>query len=273
MNELSLHPQGEPKKRPESDCRALVPAEGPVAVDTFGGRIHVEWDPTAAVTPLGQLPFFTDYLQVSGLFDPWVEQCPARWTSPNAPRKRDVLGTAVLSILCGHQRYAHISALRGDSLNAPLLGMEKVVSEDSVRATLLKIDEAQGVAWLQHHLLPITEPLLGEPWILDTDVTVKAIYGHQEGAVLGYNPHKPGRPSHTYHTYFIANLRLVQDVVRYNRAINRTPSTVHRACGSCSGASGAPTGPPSSAAIATGARRPIWRAVSRRGCPTCSSSA
>jgi hypothetical protein len=212
MNELSLHPQGEPKKRLESDCRALVPAVGPVAVDTFGGRIHVEWDPTAAVTPLGQLPFFTDYLQVGGLFDRWVQQCPVQWTSPNAPSKRDVLGTAVLSILCGHRRYAHISALRGDTINAPLLGMEKVVSEDSVRATLLKIDEAAGVAWLQNNLLPITEPLLGEPWILDIDVTVKPIYGHQEGAVLGYNPHKPGRPSHTYHTYFVANLRLVLDV-------------------------------------------------------------
>lgn len=29
---------------------------------------------------------------------------------------------------------------------------------------------------------------------------------------MGYNPHKPGRPSHTYHTYLIANLRLVLDV-------------------------------------------------------------
>jgi hypothetical protein len=25
-----------------------------IALDTFGGRIHVEWDPAAAVTPLGQ---------------------------------------------------------------------------------------------------------------------------------------------------------------------------------------------------------------------------
>lgn len=54
--------------------------------------------------------------------------------------------------------------------------------------------------------------MLAEPWILDTDVTVKPLYGHQEGAVSGYNPHKPGRPSHTYHTCFIANLRLVLDV-------------------------------------------------------------
>ena len=120
MNDLILHPLG------ECDTTALVPVAGPVAgsvaVDTFGGRIHVEWDPQAAVTPLGQLPFFTEFLQVSGLFDPWVASCPLVLTSPNAPSPRDVLGTAVLSILAGHQRYAHISALRGDTINPPCWG-------------------------------------------------------------------------------------------------------------------------------------------------------
>ncbi len=43
-------------------------------------------------------------------------------------------------------------------------------------------------------------------------MTVKPLYGHQQGAVKGYNLHKPGRPSHTYHTYFITNLRVVLDV-------------------------------------------------------------
>ena len=53
---------------------------------------------------------------------------------------------------------------------------------------------------------------MGEPWILDVDTTVKPLYGRQEGAVVGYNPHKPGRPSHTYHTYAIAELRLILEV-------------------------------------------------------------
>ena len=206
MNTKDTHPKGESKNG------ALVPVSGPVALDTFAGRIHVEWDPEAAVTPLGQLPFFTEYLKISGLFDPWVESCPLELTSPNAPNKRDVLGTAVLSILSGHQRYAHISALRGDSINPRLLGMSKVVSEDSVRRSFAKLDEAKGVEWLSEHLHDVYAPLLGEPWILDADVTIKPLYGHQEGAVLGYNPHKPGRPSHTYHTYLIANLRLVLEV-------------------------------------------------------------
>ena len=54
---------------------------------------------------------------------------------------------------------------------------------------------------------------LAEPWILDIDTTVKPLYGrHQEGAVVGYSPKKPGRPSHCYHTYSMAGSRLVFDV-------------------------------------------------------------
>jgi hypothetical protein len=47
---------------------------------------------------------------------------------------------------------------------------------------------------------------------LDTDATVKPLYGHQEEAKLGYHPSKPGRPSHVYHSYLLANLRLVLEV-------------------------------------------------------------
>ena len=38
------------------------------------------------------------------------------------------------------------------------------------------------------------------PWVMDIDATVKPLYGHQKGAEMGYNPHKPGRPSHVLHT-------------------------------------------------------------------------
>lgn len=41
---------------------------------------------------------------------------------------------------------------------------------------------------------------------------MKPLYGRQEGAVVGFNPHKLGRASHVFHIYVIANLRLVLDV-------------------------------------------------------------
>ena len=198
-NTIVAHPKGE---QPTVEVRSAI-------ADTFAGRIHVEWDATAPVTPFGQLPFFIDFLKQGGLFDRWVADCPQFLTSNNAPKKRDLLGTVMLSVLAGHRRYAHITALRCDPVNPSLLGMRKVLSEDAVRRGLAKIHEAQGLRWLQNHLDYCTAPLLGEPWVLDMDSTVKTLYGHQEGAEVGYNPHKPGRPSHAYHTYMLSSLRLV----------------------------------------------------------------
>ncbi|HEY3853421.1 MAG TPA: transposase, partial [Verrucomicrobiae bacterium] len=68
-----------------------------------------------------------------GLYSKWVAECPLRYTSPNAPTLKDLLGTWVLASLSGAWRYAHVTALRGDRVNPQGLGMEKVVSEDSLR--------------------------------------------------------------------------------------------------------------------------------------------
>jgi hypothetical protein len=203
---IPVHPTGEGKNR-------QIVAQKPAVVETFNGRIHVEWSPDSAVTPLGQLPFFIEFLKTADLFDPWVAESPLHYASPNAPDKRDILGTLMLSILAGHQRYAHITAMRCDRVNPALLGMKKVVSEDSMRRAFGKnCNEEPCHAWMSRHLQRCYEPLLYEPWILDIDTSVKPLYGKQEGAVVGYNPKKPGRPSHAYHSYFMANTRLCLDV-------------------------------------------------------------
>ena len=162
---LLPHPAGE---------QPLV-EEFSATAETFAGRVHVEWDSGGHVTPLGQLPFFIEYLKQAGLFDGWVADCPLTFSSPNAPRKRDLLGTVMLSVLAGHNRYAHITTLRCDAVNPRLLGMTKVVSEDAVRRGLAKIDEAAGLAWLQTHLDYCSSPLLSEPWVLDIDSTIKPL--------------------------------------------------------------------------------------------------
>jgi hypothetical protein len=207
---LPSHPMGESSINPKSPQSVSKNRE--LLVDTYGGIVHVEWDPNAAVTSLGQLPFFIEFLKLGGLFDSWVEDCPLDMTSRNAPSKVNVLGTLLLSILSGHRRYAHVTSIRSDGVNPGLLGMTKIVSEDSLRRGLSKIDQEAGIKWLQNSSYKCYAPLLTQPWIMDVDTTVKVLYGHQESAVVGYNPKKPGRPSHTYHTYFMANLRLVLDV-------------------------------------------------------------
>lgn len=203
---VQAHPLG------ESQIAGDEPAESVASVDTFAGKVHVKWAPEAAVSSLGLMPFFIEFLKASGLFDGWVEDCPLHYSSGNAPEKRDVLGTLVLSVLAGHWRYAHINAIRADGINPELLGMRKVASEDSVRRGLKAMDEAASGEWLKKHLKSSYEPLLEEPWVLDVDTTVKPLYGHQQDAKVGYNPTKPGRPSHAYHSYFVANIRMVLDM-------------------------------------------------------------
>jgi hypothetical protein len=182
------------------------------SVQTVAGRVQVRWETESAATPMGQLVFFIEFLTLTGLWSRWLESCPLSYTSPNAPSKADVLGTWMLSVLSGHKRYSHVTAMRCDGVNPGLLGMGKVISEDALRNALKRIPEVDGTLWLDGHLCDSVAPLLEAPWILDTDTTVKPLYGHQEGAVISYNPRKPGRPSHNYHTYLMAGLRQVLGV-------------------------------------------------------------
>ncbi len=94
-------------------------------------------------------------------------------------------------------------------MNPELLGMRKVMSEDSARRAFQHATPGETRVWLQTHLRQTYEPLLEHAWVMDLDSTVKPLYGKQEKAVKGYNPVKPGRPSHVIHPYLIAELRLV----------------------------------------------------------------
>lgn len=203
---IRTHPEG------EGQSEGIQRSETITSVDTFAGKIQLKWMPEAEVSSLGLMPFFIEFLKAGGRFDDWVNDCPLRYTSPNAPQPRDVLGTILLSVLAGHWRYAHMNAIRSDGVNPELMGMTKVASEDSVRRAMTAMEEQASDEWMKKHLKASYEPLLEEPWALDMDTTVKPLYGHQEDAKVGYNPSKPGRPSHAYHSYFIANLRMVLDV-------------------------------------------------------------
>ena len=199
------HPPGE-------STTAAATADPELVIDTPGGRYRAVFDDATPVSALGPLVFFAQFLRAGGRFDALCADAPLEYHSPNAPPVRDVLGTLLLGILAGHWRYAHLTALRFDAVAPGLLGLGRILSEDSVRRAVRRLDQVGGRTWLQRHLQTSYEEFLSSPWVLDIDTTVKPLYGHQQGATLGYNPHKPGRPSHVYHTYWVASLRLCLDV-------------------------------------------------------------
>ena len=182
-------------------------------VETPGGRVHIRWDHQARATPNAQLAFFAEFLAATGVYESWVDSCPLIYGSGSASHKRDVLGTWFLSVLAGHHRYAYVTGLRGDGVSPQILGMSKIVSEDSLRRALARMSAVESRDWLRPQLLSSVRAALNSPWILDIDTTVKTLFGKQSGAEVSYNPHKPGRPSHALHAYFVSHLRMVLDVV------------------------------------------------------------
>jgi hypothetical protein len=181
-------------------------------VDTPGGAVHVRWEADSEVTAHGSLTYFLEFLKTSRLWENWVRDCPLTYSSPNAPKKEEILGTILLSVLSGHKRYAHITSMRQDRVLPELLGIECLRSEDSVRRAFARVDEGAATLWMDVHLDKTFAALLRMPWILDIDATVKPLYGHQEEAKLGYNPAKPGRPSHVYQAFLFSSAKLVLNV-------------------------------------------------------------
>lgn len=125
---LCTHPAGERFFSPPSRHPAWP-------VDTPGGRYYAEFDDQAPVTREGQLILFAQFLHSGGRWRRLLESCPLRYHGNRGSQLVDVLGTAALSILCGHWRYAHINSVCGDALNPPLLGMTRAVSEDQIVGT------------------------------------------------------------------------------------------------------------------------------------------
>lgn len=123
-----------------------------------------------------------------------------------------------------------MAGLRGDEVAPEILGMNQLLSDESLRHALAHLaphppkngsDEeraartaqrARSTGWMGTALSESRREALRTHWILDTDCSVKVLYGHQAGSEMGYNPSKPGRPSHTLlHSDWIGKLRLVLD--------------------------------------------------------------
>ena len=174
-------------------------AFGPVVVDTYAGPVQVEWDPDAAVTPRRTLePSLREYLKLR-----WPVQMPwrrlRRWSTRARMRRRSAMCWARRfwrGGLAGRWRYgADITALRGDTVNPPLVGHDES-GERRRGAARAGQDRGRGGGALAHRPPRRYGAAAAARRSLDVDTTVKPLYGHQEGAEVGYNPLKPGRPSH-----------------------------------------------------------------------------
>jgi hypothetical protein len=76
--EKAPHPLG------ERASRELEEESDRCMIESYAGKAHIRWDDSAAVTAMGQMPVFIDFLKTSGLWDGFVAECPLRYTSPDS---------------------------------------------------------------------------------------------------------------------------------------------------------------------------------------------
>ena len=166
----------------------------PSSLEIRGKTNEVPWDNTAAVTTRGALVYIAQFLDTTGAFDWFVAGAPMEYASNNSHKPRDVLGTLLLSVLSGLRRYTQVNELRQEKVLTGFLGMCKAVSEDSARKAFARGSKQRWLDFLEAENFKAYEPLLQEAYVLELDMTVVPLYGHQEGAQVSYNPAKPQHP-------------------------------------------------------------------------------
>ena len=161
-----------------------------------GGKFHLVGSDDL-LTPYGGLVAWDHFLERCGVMAELAEDYPLARTSPNATPVGDILKAFSLNCLVGGTRFAHCRRLQDDGAVAVITGMRKgrLCGEDAFRRLCGKLRPSQVEAWFAsaermiHHALPPEA-------VADWDSTVLPRYGGQEDAAVGYNPQKPGRPSH-----------------------------------------------------------------------------
>ncbi len=121
---------------------------------------------------------------------------------PKAYWARYTRADEVLALLTayavGLQRVAHLADTGPDPLLPVGLALERFPHVATLYRALGRFDsEAQVEALQRPHQDVVAWLLRGRKQvILDLDGTVETVFGHQEGACIGYNPRYKGRPSY-----------------------------------------------------------------------------
>lgn len=115
----------------------------------------------------------------------------------------------IASIWCGANKFEHTEVTRQDEVIRQFWGFERMAGHKSFQRFFAKFDLSKN----QQVFTPLYQwffnQLQFDNFTLDVDSTVHIRYGSQEGAKKGYNPKKPGRPSHHPLMAFIADCKMV----------------------------------------------------------------
>jgi len=144
---------------------------------------------------LNALAGFLKRLGIDGKLADRFRQAKARWSRWRFDR---ILRVLLDAHFAGVERLYHFEDLETEPLLCAQQGVDRLPDLKTLYRDLRRFEEPTLLDSL-HGLMRevVSEALSGhERIVLEIDSTVETLYGSQEGAEIGPNPHKPGRPSY-----------------------------------------------------------------------------
>jgi hypothetical protein len=181
---------------------------------TAGKRVLAQTFDLVGATALGGLNALGRFVKKLGV----DRELRERFRDAKAPWAVWRLDCTLRSLLdacfAGLERLYHFQELEDDPLLCAQLGVERLCDVKTLYRDLRRFEDRDLLGSLHGLMRGVaSRALRGQKRVvLEIDSTVETIFGTQEGAEIGPNPHKPGRPS--YHP-LLARDRLSDLVVHH----------------------------------------------------------
>ena len=164
-----------------------------------------------AVGGMNHLGRFLVKLEIEKRLAARFRDAKSRWSSWRLDR---VIAILLDAYFAGIERLYHFEDLETEPLLCARHRVDRLPDLNTLYRDLRRFEDPELLSALVDVLREIVVEALGkQPLVtLDIDSTVETLYGRQEGAEIGPNPHKPGRAS--YHP-LIARDRITDLVVHH----------------------------------------------------------
>ena len=161
------------------------------------------------ITPFGGLSLFFKMLERCH-FAEHLEMCgiPSQGSNRGYKPLQLILGMFA-GVWCGASCFGHLDVVRYDAALCKLLGWKRGADHRAYQRYFNKFSQAVNQRVFCELFRWFFSGLTFDNYTLDFDSTVMVREGNQEGAAKGYNPKRPGRPSHHPLLAFVSDVRMI----------------------------------------------------------------
>lgn len=161
------------------------------------------------ITPFGGLSLFLKMLDRCHFDEQLVKSgIPSQGSNRGYNPVQIILGLFA-GVWCGASRFGHLDIVRYDTALCNLLGWNRGAGHRAYQRYLNKFSQATNQRVFSELFSWFFSELVFDNYTLDFDSTVMVREGSQEGAAKGYNPRRPGRPSHHPLLAFVSDVRMI----------------------------------------------------------------